>query len=74
MEVCKCLTWVGKTNLGMLLALDIVGGFESRSVSPKKRKFLAGAALGLRLLRFKLELVSLCPFTDTCSCVARESK
>lgn len=56
----------------MLLALDIVGGFESRSVSPKKRKFLAGAALGLRLVRFKLELVSLCPFTDTCSCVARE--
>lgn len=55
------------THLGMLLALEMVGGFESRSVSPKKRRFLAGAVLGLRLLRFRLELASLCPFTDTCS-------
>lgn len=56
------------TYLGMLLAFEMVGGFESKSVSPKKRKFLAGAALALRLLRFKLELVSLCPFTETLSC------
>lgn len=51
----------------MLLAFDIVGGFESKSVSPKKRKFLAGAADALRLLRFRLELASLCPLTETFS-------
>lgn len=51
----------------MLEALEMVGGFESRSVSPKKRRFLAGAAVALRLVRFKLDVVSLCPFTDTLS-------
>jgi len=54
-------------HLGMLVALEMVGGLESRSVSPKKRRFLAGAAVGLRLVRFKLEVVSLCPLTDTLS-------
>lgn len=30
------------TDLLLVVAFEIVGGFDSRSVSPKNRKFLAG--------------------------------
>lgn len=58
----------------VVLALVIVGGFESISVSPKKRKFLGGMGGGAVLLRaeFLLRFIvedSLCPLTETSSCM-----